>query len=743
MQADTAPSDTKAISKLSPREKAGFWADELKQSGKMLDRFHKQGTRVVERYLDYRGDVGDIGIERAGTNFRLNLFHSNVKTQQDMMYGNLPIVEANRTNADANDDVARVAAEMMERILNLDIQAKGQSYDSVLRSVLQDRLLPGLGCARLRYEAEFEEVEIAEVKDMMGMVIQEATTETRLVSEDAPVEYYHWQDVRWGWSRSFAEIPWIAYRSYLSKEQVEERFSKEIANELKYKKQKISDDDSFGGEDTNDSPWQKAEVWEIWDKETKKVMWWADGANSLLDKKDDPLKLSNFFPCPPLFLANPTTSLYVPVSDFHLSQDLYNEVDILQTRISIITEAVKVVGVYDASEEGVKRMLNEGVENDLIPVDNWALFGEQGGLKGAIDWMPMMDIVNTLRELMQIRDQTIALLQQTSGMNDLMRGGLQNQYEGVGQSQIKAQFGSVQIQSLQDQFAQFASDLMQIKAEIISRHFDPQTIAKLANMQFSYDADKIPQSVELLKNPEECHIRIKIRPETMAMIDQAKLKADRTEFLNAMATFMQSAAPLLQAEPDSMPYMLKMLQWAMAGFKGSSEIEAVLDKAVDGAIQKLKQKAQQPEKPDPQQELEKAKIQGEMQKIQAKAQSDMQIRQQDLQADMQTAMASHQAKMAEIAATHEARMTEIMIKGQYDTQKTQTDTEANMTQSQYAAQAEVEKDQINAELDIEKEMVKSQAKITEIAAQSEAAITEMIAQAGMQEDEDDAELDSD
>ena len=741
MPPDVAPSDTKEIAKKSPRDKAGFWADEIKQSGKMLRRFHKQGNRVVERYLDYRGDVGDIGIERSGNNFRLNLFHSNVKTQQDMMYGNLPIVEANRTNADASDDVARVAAEMMERILNLDIQAKGQSYDSVLRSVLQDRLLPGLGCARLRYEVEMEEVEVAEVTDMMGMVIQEATTESRLVSEDAPVEYYHWQDVRWGWARSFSEIPWIGFRSYLSKQQVEERFSKAISEELEYKKQKVSDEDRFGGEDINDSPWQKAEIWEIWDKENKSVKWWANGANSLLDSKADPLQLSNFFPCPPLFLANPTTSLYVPVADFHMSQDLYNEVDILQTRIAIITEAVKVVGVYDANEEGVKRMLSEGVENDLIPVDNWALFGEQGGLKGAIDWMPMMDIVNTLHELIQIRDQTIALLQQTSGMSDLMRGGLQNQYEGVGQSQLKAQYGSVQIQSLQDQFAQFASDLMQIKAEIISRHFDPQTIAKLANMQYSYDADLIPQAVELLKNPDESHIRIKIRPETMAMIDQAKLKADRTEFLNAMATFMQSAAPMLQTEPDAMPYLLKMLQWSLAGFKGSSEIEGVMDKAVDGAIQKLKQKAQQPEKPDPQQELEKAKIQGEMQKIQAKAQADMQTRQQDLQADMQTGLAAHEAKMAEIRGTHEARMTEIMAKAQADNMKTQSDTEANMAQSQYAAQAEVEKDQINQELDIEKELVKSQAKIEEIGAASRAKIGEMITQAGMQQEDEEGEED--
>jgi hypothetical protein len=33
--------------------------------------------------------------------------------------------------------------------------------------------------------------------------------------------------------------------------------------------------------------------------------------------------------------------------------------------------------------------LSEGVENKLIPVDNWAAFAEKGGLKGAISLLPL------------------------------------------------------------------------------------------------------------------------------------------------------------------------------------------------------------------------------------------------------------------------------------------------------------------------------------------------------------------
>jgi hypothetical protein len=718
------------------RNKQSFWSTELEASQKLLEKWHKRGTKIVQRYLDERRDEN--------TEFKLNLFHSNVKTMQDMLYSSLPKVEASRTHSDSSDDVARVAAETIERMINLDIAENGEEYDSVLRSVLQDRLLPGLGCARVRYEVETEEVEIPEQVSEMGFVIAPASTETVVKWEDAPVEYYHWQDVLWGWGRSFAELPWIAFRVYLSKSEVEERFGEKAVKDLTYRKQKAADTGQEFTSEEDNAPWAKAEIWEIWDKVSKKVFWYGVGATRLLDVKEDPLELQGFFPCPPFLIANATTALYRPTPDYYLAQDLYNEIDGLQDRIATITEAVKVVGVYDAASDGIQRMLTEGVENDLIPVDSWAMFAESGGLKGKIDWLPVLDVVNSLDKLRQLRDETIALLQQQTGMSDIMQGALRSPYEGVGQSQMKAQFGSVRVQALQDQFAQFAADLLQLKAEIICKHFEPQTIIEQSNMQYSMDGELLPQAVELLKQPKMAYIRIKVRPETVAMVDYARLKVERTEFLTAMATFMQSAAPMVQQDRNTMPYLIKMLQWSMAGFKGSQEIEGILDKAVEDSIQRLKQ---QQEEPDPEQQKEQAKLQGEMQKIQAKAQADIQLRQTDLQADIQTAMAQHQAKMAEIQATHESRISEIQQKLQADLFKDQMTLQGDLEQIERTAAAEVEKDNASTQLDIvgkatqaeielDKEAEKTRMKMQEIAAASAAKIAEMMEQGNERPDSD-------
>ena len=713
-----AENNVVALEKPEKRQTHKYWVSELEKSRKTLEKWHERGTRIVQRYLGEDADEAE--------QFKLNLFHSNIKTLQDMMYNRVPRVEASRAHNDANDDVARVAAEIIERVINLDIAANGEEYDAVLRSCLQDRLLPGNGVARVRYEVE---TEIAYVDDGLGNMVEME----QVVSEAAPLDYYHWQDVLWGWSRSFASIPWIAFRTYMSKAEIAERFGEEFAEKVDYSTQKLAD---TGNQDTgnqDNAPWQKAQVWEIWDKVAKKVCWFSPGAERLLDTQDDPLGLRGFFPCPPFLIANATTALYRPTPDYILHQDLYNEIDVLQTRIAVITEAVRVVGVYDASSEGIKRMLEEGVDNDLIPVDNWAMFAEGGGLKAKIDWFPILDVVNTLDKLRQLRDDTIRLLQMSTGMADVMQGALNSPYEGVGQSQMKADFGSVRVQSLQDQFATFAGDLMQLKAEVVCKHFEPQTILQQANAQFTAEQQEIVmQAVQLLKQPNMAYLRIIVRPESMAITDYGRLKAERTEFLNALSTDMQSAAPMLQQQPSATPFLLQLLQWTLSGFKGSQQIEGVIDQAITASMEAEKQKQQQPEKPDP----EQIKLQGELQKIQAKGQADMQMRQADLQADMMTAEAQHAAKMKEIQATHMSRMEQIYYKLEADLRKEEASVGGDIAQLEVGAEVEIEKDITSAALDmqkerekaaieISKEMEKTRNKLDEIAASSVAKLREL------------------
>lgn len=636
----------------TPAGWAQFWQKELDAAQRRLRGFTRQGNGVVDRFRNVRNGLGDAadfdGLYPTSGLASLNLFWSNITTLQSMLYGSTPQIDVSREHHDPDDDDARVAALLFQRILQADIENSGDDFPTALKAALQDRLLPGLGVCRVSYELYAPDNQIA--------------------SEKACIDYVHWQDFAWGWGRTWSEIPWLGFRSWLTKDEATERFGAKIANNLEYQNQLPAGDNSQRDGTTVDSDQrnnvQKAEIWEFWHKIDKKVYYYSYGVELILDVTDDPLQLDGFWPVPRPMTANLTTSLFVPKADYCMAQDLYNEIDVLQARISNITRAVKVVGVYDQSAgDSVGRMLQEGSENQLIPVESWAMFAEKGGLKGSIDWFPVEDVVNTLNTLIAIRDQTITLLHEVTGMSDLLRGGSTDQYTSDGTNQLKAKFGSIRVQALQDEFARFASDLDALKAEVISKHYSETAILRQSSAQYLPEPDRprIPAAVQLMKSPD-IKWRVDIRPESIAMLDYAQLKSERTEFLTAMATYIQSANSMVTAVPGSLPILMEFMKFAMAGFKGSNYLEGILDQAIDAA-----KKAPPTNKNDGAAQAEKMRAEADMAKIQAK-----------LAADMQVINAKQQAEMQKLQLDGQNNLREILAKSEGDQQKILTDLRADM-----------------------------------------------------------------
>ena len=246
---------------------------------------------------------------------------------------------------------------------------------------------------------------------------------------------------------------------------------------------------------------------------------------------------------------------------------------------------------------------------------------------------------------------------------------------------------------------------MKIKAEIICKHFDMENMARLANVEgMNDDPELIMQGLQLLEDYDESKLRIEIKPESVAMVDFAQKQAERTEFLGAMASYLQMATPMMEAQPGSTPFVLQMLQWGLAGFKGSKDIEGVLDKAIMQAEQAAEQEQQNPQ-PDPEQqkaEMEMQKGQMDMQLAQFKAQSTMQLEQMksqnkqmeiqaETQRDMMTTQASVEADLAKISADMQADIQQIVTKAQVEMETEQVTSEINAQQQVAAVMAEIEK----------------------------------------------------
>jgi hypothetical protein len=314
----------------------------------------------------------------------------------------------------------------------------------------------------------------------------------------------------------------------------------------------------------------------------------------------------------------------------------------LSDRIDGLVKALRVRGVYDASQPALQRLLTEGDNNTLVPVDNWMAFGEKGGLKGAIDLLPIDMLAATLNQCYQARADIKNQIYEITGLSDILRGASFASETATAQ-QIKGQFASLRLRAMQEDVALFASELLRLKAQIICTKFQPQTILSYAAAGQMQPADQqmIPQALELIKDRPLRNFRIEVAADSLVQLDEAQMKQDRVEFITAFGGFLREALPVAQASPEITPMLVEVMKFGVSAFKQSKPIEGALDAALDQLKQKQQQAAMNPQqKPDPemmklqaQQQSDQMRVQADVQAAQAKAQLDAQLAQAKMQSD--------------------------------------------------------------------------------------------------------------
>ena len=615
---------------LTPKGQAQRWTVEFQAARKKLKAWHERGDKVLDRYLDEREQA------QAGAS-RLNLFTANVETQQALLYGQVPKVSVGRRHGDSEDDIARVAGEMLERCLNTDIERDGDSYASAIAYCLEDRLLPGFGFAAARYEVQMGQVpEVpAQVDPVSGLEMAPAVPAHEAKQwENVETEHYFWKSVLYSPCRTFEDSRWWAWCVPITRDQAKQRFGEDVAKQLPAS----TANDASPSDAQKSDPWTRVDVWEIWCKDERAVHWFCEGYDRVLDTKPDPLGLDDFWPFPKPMMARPTTRSFVPVPDFVIAQDLYNEIDTLTARISILESALQVTGFYDSTSEEMATLFSAAVvtENRMIPVKNWAM--REGNTATAVEWFPIEQVGKTLLGLSQARDSKIGLLQQVTGWSDIMRGQ-SNPTETLGAQQMKSRYGSVRLQRSQMEFAEFATGLQRVKAEIIAQHYDVQTIIDRSNVMLTPDKDMAQQAAEFLKS-HLAHYRIEVKPEAVALNDYATMKQERVEVIGALSQLFAAAQPVLAAVgPGAAPLFLELAKWTIAGTKGSAQMEGVFDRFVKQAEQQAAA-PKPPPQPDP-------KAQADIAKAKASVQT-AQIGVQKAQIDLQGSAAEHVARMREL-----------------------------------------------------------------------------------------------
>jgi hypothetical protein len=403
----------------------------------------------------------------------------------------------------------------------------------------------------------------------------------------------------------------------MSRPALVERFGEELGYKIPLDTKPADDKNSYKPTDGV----YEAVIYEIWDKETGKVLWISKSLGKIIDERDDPLQLENFFPCPKPLYSTLTTDSLEPIPDFVIYQDQARELDTLCDRIDGLINALKVRGVYDASNSELQRLFSEGENNTLIPVDNWQAFAEKQGMRGAIDLVDIAPFAAALAQCYQAMEQVKGQIYELMGIADIQRGQT-DPNETLGAQIIKSNNASGRLKTMQHAVVDFATTILSIKAQIICTHFTDETLVQISGaMQLSeQDKQMIPQAIALLRDQASKNFRIEVTSDSMIYQDEQQEKQDRVAFLAAVGQYLQMALPAAQAAPELTPMLVEMLKFGVTAFKAGKQLEGIIDETADKLRETAKQQAQQP--PQPPVELQKVQMeqQAEMQKLQMQAQ---------------------------------------------------------------------------------------------------------------------------
>lgn len=729
----------------APEDQVAYWLAQDSVAEKKERMWIKRSRKIVQRYRDDRGTNPTVI-------HRYNVLWSNVQTIRPALYGRTPKPDIERRFRD-DDPIGRTASILLERCCTDALDRC--DFDMQMQSALDDYLLPGRGVIRVLYVPHFgepippeTETPDSEAPDEGGLETEgdpatvdgfnEETFEARqtvsakakaappplreVVFEEARLKYVFWEDYREGPARVWDEVPWIKYRAFLTRQELQDRFGDKLGGLINL--DATAHNEYARGESYKDTPnsvFKKAEIWEIWDKARKRAIWLAPGSAEigLLDSVPDPLELPGFYPNPDPLLATTTTDQRIPVPDFVEYQDQAIEMDTLTARIDRLVRALKVVGIYAGEEkQTLQQMLDDGMENRMIAVEDWQSFTDKGGLANAIQWMPIETIAKTLIELYNARDRCKQVLYEITGMSDIMRGS-SSPVETATAQQIKAQYGTLRLSDRQRAVAKFAKECIRLTAYVVGKHFAPQTISMMTGypqlkpvppqpqgpamimdpqtgqqspspemqqwqqtampiMQANQEAQQNFQAAcALLRDEIETGFRIDIEADSTIAPDEQAEKQAATEFLGALLPLMQQVIPMAQGNPAMADLSKEVVMFAVRRYRAGRPLEQTIEKAFD-------QLSQMPPPPPPGagKQVDPAEGQAKMITAQSRAQAD----QTKAQADAMSAQSNAQTSQAETSIKAQESQATIGLQAQKQANENANAQEANRLKAVEIAQ---------------------------------------------------------
>ena len=584
---------------------AQYWQMELDSADQAEKDWRERGRAVVARYRDEREtDAYGTGLYK-----QFNILWSNTETMKGALFARMPKADVRRRYND-NNPITRQTAIVLERALQYGNEV--YAADKPIKAAIEDYLLPGRGVVWVIYEPIFVKETIkVESQDELGNMVMIDQEEERIADQRCYFEYVNWEDYRESPAKRPEDVYWKARRHLLTRDElIEKGFKKAKDIPLNW-----SPEPTEGYQEEYSEIFSRAEVWEIWDKYSRKRFFISKGYNEVLAEDDAPYELENFFPCPDSLVAIRTNETSVPIPEFTLYQDQADELDRITTRISNLIEGLKRRGIYDASVPELSHLADAG-DNDFVPSENFQQLASKGGLQSVFQQEDITPVAQVLAGLYQQRNQILDTIYQITGISDIIRGSTKASETATAQ-QLKAQFGSMRMRKKQSEIAEYIRDLFRLKAEIIAEHYEPETLAAMTALTIT------PEMMQIMRDDKLRRYSIDIESDATVFANEEEEKRTRIEFLTSFGGYLERAVAIATKAPDLTPLAFQALRFLMGAWKVGRNFEDVIDRTEAVLIQQAQMMKQAGRQPTEGERIAAQKMQTEMMKEQLKQQGKL------------------------------------------------------------------------------------------------------------------------
>lgn len=664
-------SDTTEVSVKPEDDKGGpsltFWRAQLEAYDNAAKSWRKDIDDAFEEYLNGKRDSK---AERV----YFPLFWSCVRTIQPALYSRTPVIVTEKTFKEMRDNVARLAAVMLERLGKYAVKTSG--FDRTMNLAVTHFIMAEKVTNRVLFESDIDEKvtrkEYQKVsapiegpdghlmtntryyddagQEYAGEIIEDQSgayteeTEYDIRHLQCTTEVAHYKDYRHtANARHDDELDWMSFDTQMQREEVREAFG-DVADELTYTPMGTGREKESKEEELKGLPTHYATITQIWNKPKREVYYLCKGYSKWLKHKNnpegkDPLKLRRFFPCPAFMLGTYGADSMFTAPAYVQLKDFIDQVHGAFDRLRRLILGLRKVGAFDASKDGLDVLNSITDEAVFVSINGLEeMLGPNGSLDRLIHFFPTDKIAQGVNELKTAIMEFEQKVYDLWGIPDIYRG-ITDPNETLGAQQLKGKHMSVRFSVLQREVQRLARDTIEIMCDLYLEKCPESKLAEIMGIQFMDPVREQPyfaQALALLKSDTERCLRIDI--ETDSTITQ-NMNADIEQKNYLAKTLFEGIGALRDIDPVYLPAAIKAVELGVKSLQQGKLVEQEFEEVVDATLQR----AAQPQQPPPDPAL--IKVQAQMQLEQQKAQTQAQLAQQKAQQEIQLKWITAQADM--------------------------------------------------------------------------------------------------